>query len=283
VISLLNWTGQHFARHGLDSPRLSAEILLSHCLNCDRLELYTRHDYRPDERQLDSFRKLVQRATHNEPIAYLVGHKEFYSLSFTVTPDVLIPRSETEALVDESVTHLRGLARKTWMWDVCTGSGCVAIAAATQVDHVRVLATDISAKALDLAGANARSHGVSDRIIFAKADLLSLPDDLAYRGPFDVIAANPPYVAVGDPVAEQVAYEPEQALMAGADGLDFIRPLVASAGDFLAVGGLLAMEFGQGQADQVRDIIVSTGRFAEPRILRDHQNIERIALAKIVH
>jgi len=278
-MALLDWTRQHFARCELDSPRLAAEVLLAHCLKCERLELYTRHGYQPNDAELASFRMLVKRAADHEPVAYLTGRKEFYSLTFKVSPAVLIPRSETEMLVDEAVTHLRKVGRQGWMWDVCTGSGCVAIAAATQVETLRVLATDISDDALELANENAASLAVAERVTFARADLLQLPGDAEYTGPFDVITANPPYVAAGDPVGKEVAYEPAQALMAGQDGLEFIRPLIASAGAFLAPGGLLALEFGQGQADAVRDLIVATGAFDEPRILRDNQNIERVALA----
>ena len=165
------------------------------------------------------------------------------------------------------------------MWDVCTGSGCVAIAVARQVEEVSVLATDICTEALAVAEANALAHGVQNRVCVRQADLLELPGDVGGAGQFEVITANPPYVATGDTVAPEVAYEPAKALMAGEDGMDFIRPIVASAGEFITPGGMLAMEFGRGQADDVRNLIAASGCFGEPRMTRDYQGIERIAAA----
>lgn len=280
VLKLLDWTKEFFARSGVDSPRLAAEVLLAHTLGCQRIELYARFDQTPDDTQRGEFRELVRRAAEHQPIAYLVGYKEFYSLRMKVTPDVLVPRSESEMLVSEAVAHLRPLQRNTNAWDVCTGSGCIAVALAGQVSSVRVLATDISAAAVAVAAENAAAHGVADRVECRTSDLLSLPDDCAEMAPFDVITANPPYVADGDEVADSVRYEPAVALFAGRDGLDFLRPIVADAPGFLRGGGALIIEFGLGQADAVRDMVASGGAFGEPRILRDHQRIERCAVAR---
>lgn len=279
VLDLLNWTKQHLTRSGLDSPRLAAEVLLAHSLGCGRIDLYTRYDHQPAAEELATFRGLVARAAKREPVAYLVGQKEFYSLSFDVTPAVLIPRPETESLVTEAIGHLRGLPGPGRMWDVCTGSGCVAIAVARQVEGVSVLATDVSSEALAVATRNAEKHGVSDRVQFHEADLLSLPPGTGDATTFDAITANPPYVAAGDEVAPEVAYEPREALVAGPDGLKFSKGIIADAPEFLKAGGIFALEFGRGQADEIRDLIIQTGSFTEPRILRDHQGIERIAVA----
>jgi len=279
VLNLLNWTRGYLSRAGLDSPRLSAELLLAHCMRCDRIDLYTRHDYQPTDVELGEFRRLVLRAAAHEPVAYLIGRKEFYSLPFRVTQDVLIPRPETELLAGEAISHLRSLGRPGTMWDVCTGCGAVAVAVAWQLEDISVLATDVSAAAIAVAEQNAKANGVGGRVRFVRADLLDLTEDQAAPKTFDIITANPPYVADDDEVAEEVRYEPAVALRAGEDGLDFIRRIVAGAPAFLAAGGVLAMEFGCGQADAVRDLLVAGGRFEEPRILRDHQNIERVALA----
>ena len=279
MLRLLNWTQEDLARAGVDSPRLSAEMLLAHVMGCRRIDLYTRFDGRPNAEQLSAFRLLVQRARNHEPIAYLVGRKEFYSLSFKVTPDVLIPRPETEALVGEALSHLRALGRPGAVWDAFTGSGCVAVAVAVQAREASVLATDISAPAAALAGENAAAHGVAARVRCRVADLLDLPEDCRDLAPFDVLTANPPYVADADPIAESVRHEPPGALRGGADGLDFIRRLAGQAGAVLRAGGRLALEFGCGQADAVRDLLVRGGAFEEPRILRDHQGIERVATA----
>ncbi len=310
VLRLLNWTREHFERRGVDSPRLAAEVLLAHVLGCQRIQLYTRFDYQPTAEQLAAFRELLKRAAEQEPIAYLVGYKEFYSLKFKVTPDVLIPRPETELLVEQAITTVRsakcgvrdrigpeaptvseghdqqrgqaptnGFGASPRCWDACTGSGCVAVAIAVNVKNALVLATDISEKALAVAGENAAMHKVQDRVRIRQADLLTLPEDCRDLAPFDVITANAPYVAAGQDVAPSVKHEPAVALWAGKTGLDFISKIIEQAPPLLAAGGALILEFGQGQADAVRNLIVKSGSFSEPRILRDHQGIERAATA----
>ena len=279
VLRLLNWTKDFFERSGVDSPWLAAEVLLAHCIGSQRIELYARFDYQPDPAQLKAYRQWVKRAGAREPVAYLVGHKEFYSLKFTVTPDVLIPRPETEMLVSEAISHLKQLGAASEVWDVCTGSGCVGIAIASQVKNASVLATDISGEAIAVAKQNAEAHSLAERVHCCVADLLTLPADAPMSGPFDVITANPPYVAEDDEVAPEVKHEPQLALIAAEGGLACIRKIVAAAASFIKPGGLLAMEFGCGQASDVRDLIVATGEFEEPRILRDHQEIERAAIA----
>ena len=276
---LLEWTTGYFSDGQVDSPRLAAEMLLASVLGCQRIELYARFDHVPADAQRDAYRQLVRRAAEHEPVAYLVGCKEFYSLRFTVTPAVLIPRPETELLVAHATDRLKALGRETFMWDTCTGSGCVAIATARQIDGVTVLATDISAEAVAVAAGNAADHGVDERVLCRQSDLLTRPADCADLPAFDVITANPPYVAAGDDLPAVVRHEPAGALLAGPDGLDVIRPLIAAAPDQLADGGALVLEFGRGQADAVRDLIVAAGRFAEPAIIRDQQSIERVAVA----
>jgi len=281
VLRLINWTKDYFAKAGIQDARLSAEMLLAHVLTCPRINLYTRFEYAPNPDELAAYRELVARARKHEPVAYLVGHKEFYSLRLKVTPAVLIPRPETELLVSEAISHLKQLGGCGRVWDACTGSGCVAIAVANQVKDAEVLATDASPRAIEVAAENVAAHGLGERITCRQADLLSVPADCGAWSRADVLTANPPYVASGDDVAEDVRHEPREALYAGDDGLAVIRPLVAAAPGVIAPGGLLAMEFGCGQADAVRDLIVSTGAFEEPRILRDHQNIERAAAAQM--
>jgi len=279
VLNLLKWTAGYLEQSGVESPRLAGEVLLAHVLHLQRIDLYTRFEYRPSGEELKCYRSLVKRASQREPVAYLVGEKEFYSLNFKVTPDVLIPRGETELLVTEAIEHLRTRSGPSAMWDVCTGSGCVAIAVASQIPTVTVMASDVSGEALSVARENARTHGLSERITFHEADLLSLPPEMK-ETTFDVITANPPYVAAGDEVSPEVAYEPQEALMGGPDGLDFIRPIIAGAPELLNPGAVLILEFGRGQADIIRELITATGKFAEPRILRDHQRIERVAVCK---
>lgn len=279
VLKLINWTKDYFQKAHFEDARLSAEVLLAHALHCRRIELYTRFDYIPTTAELGEFRETVQRARKYEPIAYIIGEKEFYSLRFKVTPEVLVPRSETEMLVREAVEHLKGLGRPGTAWDVCTGSGCVGIATASQVKDARVLGTDISETALTVANENAELNGVADRVRFRPADLLTLPEDCADLAPFDVITGNPPYVADNQMITEVVKAEPKVAIFGGPDGLNFIRPLVNKAHELLRPGGALIMEFGYAMADAVRDLTVGTGEFKEPKILSDHQGIERSMVA----
>jgi release factor glutamine methyltransferase len=279
VLKLINWTKGYFAGADVHEPRLAAEVLLAHVLKCHRIDLYARFEYRPSADELAAFRELVARAHRHEPVAYLVGEREFYSMPFKVSPAVLIPRPETEILVSEAVAHLRALGEPTRMWDVCTGCGCVGIATARQVPDVQMLATDISAAAIEVAADNAARHGVSDRVCCRQADMLSLPGDCPQWQQVHFLSGNPPYVADGDDVAPEVEYEPKIALYGGRNGLHQLRRLIRSAPEFLLPGGKLALEFGVGQAEAVCDLIAKTDAFDDPRIICDHQELERTAVA----
>lgn len=280
VLRLINWTKEYFAKGGLADARLAAEVLLAHVLACQRIELYARFEYVPSPEQLATYRDLVARARGHEPVAYLVGHKEFYSLRFKVSPEVLIPRPETEMLVSEAIAHVKQLGRPGRLWDVCTGSGCVAVALASQLPDAQVLATDISPTAIEVAAENAAAHSLTGRVTCRQSNLLDIPADCEAWKQVDVLTANPPYVAEGDEVADDVRHEPRLALYAGSDGLDVIRPLLKRAPEVIAPGGILAIEFSFSQAGAVRDLIVAGKAFDEPRILRDHQGIERVAVAR---
>ncbi len=279
VLRLLNWTKAHFAGREVDEPRLAAEVLLADAMGCKRIELYARYDHVPSTAVLDAFRANVRKAAGHEPIAYLVGTKEFYSLAFEVTPAVLIPRPESEMLVEKAEEHLAGLDRPGRLWDACTGSGCVAIAAARQVESLQVLATDISAEAIDVAAGNAERLGVAQRVRCRIADALDLPDDAAELAPFDVITANPPYVRTDEAVAPSVRHEPEVALYGGADGFRVLGAIIDQAGRHLACQGALLLEFGIDQADEVRDRLLATGQFYEPEIYADLRGLDRIGKA----
>ncbi len=274
VLALINWTREHFQRSGLDEPRLAAEMLLSHVLECERIELYARFNHEPDDQQKTAFRELVKRAADHEPVAYLVGWKEFYSLRLAVNPDVLVPRCETEILVTEALTHLKNTGSSR-VWDVCTGSGCVAVAIASQAGEATVLATDISPEAIAVAEKNIATLGLADRVTCKQADLLNIKN----AGEFDVITANPPYVAEGEPVADEVRHEPHIALYADDNGLKCIDAIVGSAPDHLRSGGALIMEFGYRQGDIVRQLIEDSPDFGRPRIIQDHQAIQRVVVA----
>jgi len=265
VQRLLAWTRGYFERAGLDQPRLCAELLLAHALGCRKIDLYTRFDAVPTEQQRARFRELIRAAAKGTPIAYLIGRKEFYSLEFEVTPAVLIPRPETELLVERVISFCRRQDRPSWnILDVGTGSGCIAIAVAKYVQQARFVATDISAEALQVAGRNVARHGLADRIRLVCCDGLALPADAVPAGGFDVIVCNPPYIAE-DRWAELPPavrdYEPRQALAGGPDGLDFFRRLSEGAPALLQPGGTVFVEVGYDQHEHVTAIFSAGGRF----------------------
>lgn len=256
VARLLSWTRAYFQKHGVESPRLCAEILLAHAMDCERIELYTRHTTIPGEEALREFRSAVAEAAAGRPIAYLTHTKEFFALTFEVSPDVLIPRPETEVLV-ERVIHLarHGAGGIRSILDVGTGSGCIAIALAKNLPDLALAAGDVSEAALAVARRNAERHGVLDRIEFRAGNLFE-PWGSDRR--FDVIVSNPPYIAESeraDLPANVRDYEPQVALFAGTDGLDLIRRLVAESPRHLEPGGHLLTEVGYTQAEAVRDLL----------------------------
>ena len=270
---LLRWTTEYLSRAGVDEPRLSAELLLSHALGCAKIELYTRFDQEPTDQQRVAFRELVRQAAEHKPVAYLVGHKEFYSLDFAVTPEVLIPRPETEVLVERAIACCQASEEpQVHLLDMGTGSGCIAVAILSQVAKVRAVGSDVSATALAVARHNAETHQVADRLRLVQADRLNLPEDCVPSGGFDLIVSNPPYVAQRDmeSLPRNVGeYEPRVALLAGADGLTFYRTLGESGPSLLKPGGALLVEIGAGMADAVHQVMESGEAFEHSGTWRD--------------
>lgn len=255
VRKLLAWTTDFLEKKGLDTPLLDAQLLLAHALGCPKIQLYVRHDEEPPEAVRTAFRETIKKRAEGTPVAYLVGYREFYSLPFTVSPAVLIPRPETETLVMEALRLLKPLAEPRVL-DLCTGSGCVAVTLAKQHKTARVTATDIRAEALAVAAQNAERHGVADRVVFVEGDLLA---PIAGQT-FDVIVSNPPYIAHSEFPALDVGvrdYEPRVALDGGADGLDFYRRLAADVPASLAPGGTVLVEIGPTQAEAVRALFAA--------------------------
>ncbi len=265
ISRLLSWTNEFLAAHQLDEPRLCAEILLAHAIGCQRIQLYTRFDDVPDPEILAVFRQLVQKAADHTPIAYLVGHREFFSISFEVTPEVLIPRPETEALVQRAIDLCKTAAWQVpHVLDLGTGSGCIIVAILTHLPHAGGTATDICDSALALARRNAAKHHLEDRIAFISADGLNLPADAIPTGGFHLMVCNPPYVAEAEmrtlpPGVRD--HEPHIALTPGGDGLAFFRTIVAGAPPLLTPDGSVLVEIGAGQRDDVQRIMTADGRF----------------------
>ncbi|MEM1207808.1 MAG: peptide chain release factor N(5)-glutamine methyltransferase [Planctomycetota bacterium] len=278
--ALLRWTAEHLERKGVDQPRLSAEMLLAHVLGVERLKLYTDADRPASELERAAFRELVERAAEHEPVDYLVGKSPFFSLMLEVTPATLIPRPSTETLVEHVIQHARrtpGFANPL-IADIGTGSGAIAIALARHIDGSRVVATDLSAPALDIARRNAEANGVADRIDFRKGDLL---EPLGAQR-VDYLVSNPPYIPDDewDDVDRNVKeYEPESALRGGADGLQYVRPLIEAAGATLNQPGHLALEIASSTKAAAVALAESQPALEHVRVLPDHETFPRVLLA----
>ena len=254
---LLDWTKDYFEKVGSDSSRLDAEVLLAEALQCQRIELYTRFEEVPPADTLTEYRAWVKRRGAGEPVAYIVGHKEFYSINFDVTPSVLIPRPETEHIVVAAIEAAKSIDDSPIrIIDVGTGSACVAIALAKHIESSVIAATDVSTDALEVARANAAKHDVTDRVRFCTGDLLeALPDG---SKPVHLIVSNPPYIGREEinTVEETVLkYEPEMALFGGEQGTEIIQRLVDQSVDMLLPGGKLIFENSPAVFDHCLEIV----------------------------
>lgn len=259
-----------------DEADLDARLLAQFVLGWPTEQFFVDANTDPPPPFAAQFESLIIRRASREPFAYIVGHQEFWQLDFVVTPAVLIPRPETEVIIEASLARLDAGAPLR-IADVGTGSGCLAIALARERPAARLIATDISDQALAVARQNAVRHGVDRRIEFRHADLLD-----GVTGSFDAIVSNPPYVREDDraDIQQEVRFEPARALFAGADGLDVIRRLLPSAAACLAPGGPLMFEIGFGQADPVAELISTTAGLRMCEIKGDLQGIPRVAIAE---
>jgi len=283
IKKLLEWVSGYFADKGVDAPRLSAELLLCDVLGLERIQLYTLYDRVVAPPQLTQLRALVKRAGEHEPIAYLVGRCEFYSLPLTITPDCLIPRPETEGLVEKAVHFLRERTGSQHVLDLCTGSGCIAAAIAKNVKEARVVATDISDAALKVAAANMEKLGLGETVRLLCGDLFDPIIEALDDGRFDLIVSNPPYVSEAEYAAldkNVKDYEPAHALLAGADGLDVYQRIAEKVDEFLKPDGAVMMEIGYAQGPAVRELLEATGIFKTITIEKDFANNDRIAIAR---
>jgi release factor glutamine methyltransferase len=282
VRRVLDWTTAHLKQHGSETPRLDAEILLAHARGCKRIELYTRFDEPLTEAQRAVMRDLAKRRAKSEPVAYLVGHREFFSLDFRVTPEVLIPRPDTETLVVELLDVARPLETPRIL-DLGTGSGCIAVAAAVNLPSARITATDLSETALAVARQNAETHAVSKRIRFLQGDLFA---PLGGDEQFEVIASNAPYIADGEREALQNdvrRYEPHTALFAGPAGTEVLFRIIEGAAARFAPQGALILEISPEQAATVRARIESNGVYEDVRVIKDSAGLARVVRARKVN
>jgi len=278
---LLDWTTDYFQRHGTPSPRLDAEVLLAESATCSRIDLYTRFDEVAEETTKVAFRELVRRRAEGTPVAYLVGHREFYSLNFHVTSNVLIPRPETEFVVIgllDRVGESASTERPIRIADVGTGSGILAVCAALNVDGAHVTAIDTSEPALEIARYNAKQHGVTESIEFVRGDLLTTLDQSVE---FDFVISNPPYVSEEE-YQELDDHEPRQALVSGKNGTETIAQLIPQAAERLRTGGWLIMELSPMIAEPVVELLQVDGRFQDIALTKDLAQHPRVVQARRV-
>lgn len=276
IVKILDWTRQYFADKGIENPRLDAEILLCAVLDCPRINLYVHFDQPLAVEELKKYREYVLRRGRQEPLAYILGEKAFMDYLFKVTPAVLVPRPETELLV-ESLVKLNDGDRKIRILDLGTGSGAILVSLLSLLPIAEGTAVDISPAALAVAVENAQSMGVSNRFQPLLSDLYN---NLPTGEKYNVIVSNPPYIPTDDlsTLAADVQKEPRGALDGGKDGLDFYRRIIAGAERFLLPEGLLALEIGIGQAEDVVRLCREQG-LPITVVLRDYAGIERMIFA----
>jgi len=283
VGQLLKWTSNYFSDKGLSDPLLSAQLLLARVLGCSKVDLYLRFEQSVSPEARTAYRELVKRAASGEPIAYLIGTKEFYSLEFEVNRAVLIPRPETEILVQWVVRKVRsdealGSRDELAILELGAGSGCISVSLARNLPKPgQFVATDVSAEALAVAKRNAERHGVADRIQFVESNLY---ERIEPTGQFDLVVGNLPYVTEAD--YERLPrhikdFEAVGALVAGPEGLDAIEPAIAEGWKYLRERGFLVLEIGYNQSEKVREIF---GRHPYDEVIfeKDHAEIRRVAI-----
>ena len=297
ILDVINKTTPFFEKQGIESPRLTIELLLAHLLKKRRLDLYLEFERELDDPTLQRLREMVKRRAAGEPLQYITGETEFCGLKLMVDKRVLIPRPETELLVETAVERLKGKHSQAGtpappsklvtnhhspitLIDVGTGSGCIAVALATKLPQSEIWATDVSEEALEVARANATLHKVEKNVRFLKGDLLeALPNSLRA----DAIVSNPPYIADGEVVKlpkEVRDFEPVRALAAGEDGLKVIRRLVMNAKRFLSPSGFVALEIGAGQRAAVAELFGNED-YVVSEVVKDLQGHERVIVAQL--
>jgi len=283
ILKLLKWSTSYFQSHNIDSPRAAAEILLAHALKSKRIDLYLRYDQPLCSNELAVFKSLIQRRLTKEPVAYIVGVKEFYSMDIAVTNDVLIPRPETEHLVEAAVALLpdnsgSGLNfEKKRILELGTGSGAVVLSLASHRPEHIYFASDRSIKAVEAAKRNARHHNLDSKIYFFACDWFAPLKN--HIRPFDMIISNPPYIqtlAISRLQPEIYKYEPVMALDGGEDGLCCLRHIIGNAHDYLKPGGGLLLEIGYDQKNEVRKIIDLSGNYEQVVFIKDYSGNYRV-------
>lgn len=274
ILRLLDWTNAYFSEHGVPNPRLDAELLLSDILNLKRIDLYLNFEKPVAPADLARFKSYVQRRSKREPLQYIVGHTDFFGRRFVVTPDVLIPRPETEQLVARALEWLDAHPQATRVLDFGTGSGCIAITLALERPQLQVSAVDVSEAALAVATKNVEALNAIVNFVTGPVAMVT----------FDLVISNPPYIPseeVPELQHEVSRHEPHLALDGGKDGLAFYRKLLSNAADQLQTGGALALEIGDGQGNAILDIASTVGKWQTPKRYNDLSGTERIMIFEL--
>ncbi len=279
VHEILNESAKALEGADIPSARLDAEVLLAFCLGCDRLEFFKNPDMQLDQMQLTAFQKLIDRRLRKEPVAYITGRKDFWTFTLKVNKDVLIPRPETEIIVEEvlSIAQISETA-PIKILDIGTGSGAIAIVLASEKLHASITATDISIAALEVASRNAEDLGLQKKIDFRKGDLLE-----PVEGFFDIIVSNPPYIGAQEyeELPEGVrSFEPREALFAGESGLEFYEKIIYQAAGHLEKNGWLLLEIGARQEKDIRRIMEASGFYDNIEMRRDYAGLPRVIRAR---
>lgn len=276
VRRVLDWTIQFLREHGSENPRLDAEILLAHARQCQRIQLYTQYDTPLSDEERTLMRSLVKRRAAAEPVAYLVGHREFFSLDFEVGRNVFIPRPDTETLVALALDLLKNYSSPRLL-ELCTGTGCIPISIARNNAKVQVTTVEKNPAPFEIATRNIAKHGLQDRIELLRGDLYQ---PISQGTTFDLIVSNPPYIPAAEIAtlsADVCEHEPREALDGGEDGFDIIRPLIDQAPDYLNPGGWLLFELSPEQAAQACELMTKRG-FTQVRFEADLSESPRVVL-----
>jgi release factor glutamine methyltransferase len=286
VRKTLEWTAGFFTRKNVDQPRLAAELLLAHVLEFPRIKLYTDYDRVLADKELTAYRHLVQRAGEQEPIAYLTGKAHFFNLEFEVSRDVLIPRPDTETLVENVLQLIRNQPgfEAPRVLDLCTGSGCIACAIAHHARSATVVATDVSSKAVEIARKNIERLKLTDRVAVEQGDLFEPIARGVDVQPFNLIVANPPYIATAQiPALDKNVkdFEPLQALDGGLDGMAIHRRILTDAPARVTSGGRIYLEIAFDQGDSAKSVAAEHAEhFDDIRILKDYGGRDRVLTAR---
>lgn len=283
ILKLIEWTTSYFDSHKIEGARASAEILLASALGLKRIDLYMRYDQPLSLQELAIFKALIKRRVKREPVAYIIGNKEFWSMDLDVTKDVLIPRPDTECLVEQALAYVPGKnSNEVWkILELGTGSGAIILSMATQRPQHRYFASDRSKKALTVAEGNAKKHHLSDAILFFAGDWFNPIKNNIHN--FDMILSNPPYIpnkVIADLEPEIALYEPKIALDGGKDGLDSLNLIINQAPSFLKPAGFLILEIGFDQKEKISEIASNCSKYELIRVVKDYAGHDRVAVMR---